>query len=247
MSEIGIEFIGTRLLLVQCPVRVPPRMGTDDTLCGERPLNRVVLHLNPLLSQLLGSPTVYEDEVLNVLTEKGLITAVSHEKGPGGEGGKKVGVVAGGGGGDGRMPRMSSSAALAPSRLPRKSSVGAALAGAGKELGPRPSFKRVARSFVSVARGLGKLSTRDEEPEGPSSPPTSSPVLTASDRWRLAVKHTKEMAKLHSFDPWWDRNLHQLRSEVCVRYDYDPETREWVGGAQLLTILTTEQKEVCAL
>lgn len=218
-------------------------MGSDDTLCGERPLNRVVLHLNPLLSQLLGSPTVYEDEVLNVLTEKGLITAVSREKGPGGGGGKKDGVGAGGGGG-GRMPRKSSSAALAPSRLPRKSSVGAALAEAGKESGARRSFKRVARSFVSIARGLGNLSTRDEEPEEPSSPPTSSPVLTAGDRWRLAVKHTKEMAELHSFDPWWDRNLHQLRSEVCVRYDYDPETREWVGGAQ---ILTKERKKECAL
>jgi len=27
---------------------------------------------------------------------------------------------------------------------------------------------------------------------------------------------------------WWDRNLHDLRSEVCVRHDYDPITKEWV-------------------
>ena len=47
----------------------------------------------------------------------------------------------------------------------------------------------------------------------------------------MAVKHVQERSTAHDgmFDPWKDRNLHDLRSEVCVRYDYDPDSK--VGGA----------------
>ena len=171
---------------------------------GERPLNRVVLHLNPLLSQLLGSPTVYEDEILNVLTEKGLITAVSREMGLGGGvggRGKKSGDVGA------NMGRKSSNQGTPPppGRPSRK-----------------PTMKNVVRA-KSVANAMANLFVKEEDVDATP----AQPKLTARDRWRLAVKHTKEMAKLHSFDPWWDRSLHELRSELCVRYDFDPETKEW--------------------
>ena len=189
-------------------------MGSSDATDRERPLNRVVLHLNPALSQLVGSPTVYEDEVLNVLTEKGLITAVSREKGLGGGDGSGANAA--------RLPGRESSPGLAAGRLPRTASAGATLPGKEK------SFKRVATNVLNAFGGKGFSFSAKNTSSDQNASQQITKKLTARDRWRLAVKHTKEMAKLHSFDPWWDRELHQLRSELCVRYDYDPETKEWV-------------------
>lgn len=178
--------------------------SSDDAFYGERPLHRVVLHLNPLLAQLLGTPTVYEDEALKLLTEKGLITAVSRDGAVGGTRYDGRGNAcapqkrSGGGGGGKPAPQSSVGGALALAR-----------AAPGKILEKKAGgVRRQASGMInSVAAAVVR------------------PPLTARDRWRLAVKHTKEMAKMHSFDPWWNRNLHELRSELCVRYDYDPETK----------------------
>ena len=48
--------------------------------CDDVLLSRIVLLLSPSLAQLLGSPTVYEDQMLSALTERGLITAISRER-----------------------------------------------------------------------------------------------------------------------------------------------------------------------
>lgn len=55
----------------------------------------------------------------------------------------------------------------------------------------------------------------------------AAPARAARDLWKREVMRVTSEAEAHAFDPWWDRNLHELRSEVCVRYDYDAETREW--------------------
>ena len=44
---------------------------------GERPLHRVVLHLGAGLAELLGQPQVFEDELLEKLTGRGLHSLTS--------------------------------------------------------------------------------------------------------------------------------------------------------------------------
>jgi len=48
--------------------------------CDDVLLSRIVLLLSPSLAQLLGSPTVYEDQMLSALTERGLITEGAGER-----------------------------------------------------------------------------------------------------------------------------------------------------------------------
>jgi hypothetical protein len=68
--------------------------------------------------------------------------------------------------------------------------------------------------------------------------PRSEPKMTPRERWQSLLKPAVQMGLIGQ-DPWSDMAVHDLRTEIVTRWDFDASTRAWTSSETLVKMERT--------
>jgi hypothetical protein len=68
--------------------------------------------------------------------------------------------------------------------------------------------------------------------------PKSEPKIAPRERWHSLLKPAVKMG-LADKDPWSDMAVHDIRTEIVKRWDYDASTRTWTSSETLIKMERT--------